>query len=148
MCMFFILMHKKTCFKMFTFIRGIRKIESRRASILACFITPLLAALILSVVNRRQWRWRDRFSLLTILMWGGAAALITDHVLTGELVPWPPFLTAWNPAHGLTMLLEEILFVGGTITSSIFAVWGLALVAPRLLSSQKLVRIRSALLRL
>ncbi|MEM1922768.1 MAG: hypothetical protein QXO86_05350 [Nitrososphaerota archaeon] len=115
---------------------------------MACFITPLVAAVLLSLADRRSGKWRSSLRLLTLLMWGGAAALVADHVITGELVPWPPFLTAWNPAEGLLPLLEEITFTGGAITISILGVWGVALLAPRLFSSQTIAKIRSTILKI
>ncbi|MCS7146088.1 MAG: hypothetical protein RMJ28_05345 [Nitrososphaerota archaeon] len=112
---------------------------------MACFITPLVAAIVLSVAGWVSPRLRERFSLLRILMWGGAVGLVADHVVNGELVPYPPFLTGWNPASGLAPLLEELLFIGGPITLSITGLWGFMLVAPRLFSLPTLSRVRALL---
>ncbi|MEM4289387.1 MAG: hypothetical protein QXQ48_03845 [Nitrososphaerota archaeon] len=98
---------------------------------LACFLTPLAAAIILTILDRVVTRWK-RISILNLLMWGGATGLMADHIINGELVPWPPFLTGWNPAAGIYPLIEEILFTGGLITASITALWGTVLIASKL----------------
>ncbi|MEM4238805.1 MAG: hypothetical protein QXP49_03770 [Nitrososphaerota archaeon] len=60
---------------------------------MACFITPLAVAILLTILERVAPSWRRRVGLLNLLMWGGAVGLMADHVINGELVPWPPFLT-------------------------------------------------------
>lgn len=110
---------------------------------MACFITPLVVAIGLSLVGWLSPGLRERFSLLRILMWGGAVGLVADHVVNGELTPHPPFLTGWSPALGVQPLLEEMLFVGGPITLAITGVWGAALVVPRLLSLPAFARVRA-----
>lgn len=112
---------------------------------MACFITPLAAAILLSVLERVVPSLRGRMGLLRLLMWGGAVGLVADHVVNGELVPWPPFLTGWSPAAGLYPLLEEILLSGGLITVSISAFWGITLLIPRLRVAAILTKIRGPL---
>ncbi len=109
---------------------------------MACFITPLAVAILLSIVERAAPGWRS-VRPLSLLMWGGGIGLMADHVVNGELVPWPPFLTGWSPAAGLYPLIEEMLFTGGLITVSISAFWGaFLLLIPRLRAATLLTRIR------
>ncbi|MDW8084148.1 MAG: hypothetical protein RMI49_02985, partial [Candidatus Caldarchaeum sp.] len=101
---------------------------------MACFLTPLAAAVFLSVAAILSKRLNERTRLLRVLMWGCAVGLVADHVVNGELIPWPPFLTGWNPSAGLLPLFEELLYVGGAVTLSVTAFWGLALAVPKILN--------------
>ncbi|GBC72068.1 hypothetical protein HRbin02_01858 [Candidatus Calditenuaceae archaeon HR02] len=112
---------------------------------MACFITPLVVAILLSIFERAAPSWRGRVGLLSLLMWGGAVGLMADHVVKGELVPWPPFLTGWSPAAGLYPLVEEMLLTGGLITVSISAFWGIVLMIPKLRAASLLTKIRGPL---
>ncbi len=109
---------------------------------MACFITPLVVAILLSMVGRAAPSWGRRLGPLSLLMWGGAVGLMADHVVNGELAPRPPFLTGWNPAAGLYPLLEEVLFTGGLITASISTLWMFALLIHRSRAAASFTKIR------
>jgi hypothetical protein len=75
-----------------------------------------------------------KLSILNMLLWGGVALLAVEHVWHGEVVPWPPFLTAMaNPAD-IPVMLHEMSLVGGLMTVTVFTVWGLILTIPRILT--------------
>ncbi len=60
---------------------------------------------------------------LNTMILGGAVALAVEHVAHGEIVPWPPFLTAMsNPADAATMF-HEMAAVGIPMTLAIVAAW-------------------------
>lgn len=110
---------------------------------MTCFLTPLLVAVFLSVGSFFSKKFGERTRFLRLLMWGCAVGLSADHVINGELVFHPPFLTGWNPAAGIMPLLEEIVFVGGTITLSVTAFWGIMAVAPKIMSAPVFQKILS-----
>ncbi|MCS7134225.1 MAG: hypothetical protein NZ921_05475 [Candidatus Caldarchaeum sp.] len=97
----------------------------------------------MSVVSLTGGRIRQSTRLLRTLMWGCAVGLVADHVVNGELVPWPPFLTGWNPAAGILPILEEVVFVGGAVTLSVTAFWGLLLAAPKLMALSPFQKFRA-----
>lgn len=71
----------------------------------------------------RKLRW------LSNMLWGGAILLCFEHLWHGEVVPYPPFLTAAaNPADTAEML-HEMSTVGVSMAALITAVWvGMVLV--------------------
>jgi hypothetical protein len=50
------------------------------------------------------------------LLWGGAGILALEHVLHGEVVPWPPFLTAMQSPEEWAIAVHEMLTVGTAMT--------------------------------
>ena len=67
--------------------------------------------------------WSRKIGWLTNLLWGGAFLLLFEHVWHGEVVPWPPFLTAMNNAADTAEMLHEMSTVGVTMAIIVTAVW-------------------------
>ena len=57
------------------------------------------------------------------MLWGGVAMLIIEHIAHGEVVLFPPFLTAMKNPADIPIMLKEIATIGTTMTIAIFAVW-------------------------
>jgi len=70
-------------------------------------------------------KWTQRLRWLNTMLWGGTALLALEHVWHGEVVPWPPFLTAMETPGAVGPMLWEILTYGLTMTAVIFAAWGI-----------------------
>ena len=114
---------------------------------MACFLVPTAEAIVTTVITKaadkkdhsdaevcaeasieapekpakmpftRKLRW------LTNMLWGGAVLLCFEHLWHGEVVPFPPFLTAAaNPADKAEML-HEMSTVGVCMAVLITAVW-------------------------
>lgn len=66
----------------------------------------------------RKLKW------LTNMLWGGSALLAFEHVWHGEVVPWPPFLTAASNPADTAEMLHEMSTIGVTMAVIITAVWG------------------------
>ena len=72
----------------------------------------------------RKLKW------LTYMLCGGAILLMFEHIWHGEVVPWPPFLTAMSDAADTAEMLHEVATVGVTMAILITVVWiGMCLVA-------------------
>jgi hypothetical protein len=102
---------------------------------MACFITPMIIAVITTLVQKTFTRKIEKLKLgiLNTLLWGGAALLAVEHFWHGEVVPWPPFLTAMaNPAD-IPVMLHEMTMVGGLMTATVFTVWGFILTISRII---------------
>ena len=95
---------------------------------MACFAAP--AALgIVTTVFRKKFPKKWHINWLNTMIFGGAIALGVEHVAHGEIVPWPPFLTAMsNPADAAAMF-GEILAVGVPMTIALVFVWVVMVVA-------------------
>jgi len=94
---------------------------------MGCFAAP--AALgIFTYAFRKRFPERWHIGWLNTMIFGGTLALGVEHVSHGEIVPWPPFLTAMsNPADAAAMF-GEILAVGVPMTLALVFTWVLMVV--------------------
>ncbi len=124
---------------------------------MACFIAPAGVALVTTVarkiVEKREndpsahgaerrpdkmpGKWTQRLGWLNTMLWGGVAMLVLEHVVSGELVPWPPFLTALQTPGGAGAALREIAIIGGGMTAAVCAVWAVMVLVAELKSRSK-----------
>lgn len=65
-----------------------------------------------------------KLSWLMGLLWGGVALLALEHFWHGEIVPFPPFLSAMSNAEDTAAMLHEMATVGVAMTCCVTAVWG------------------------
>ena len=66
----------------------------------------------------RKLRW------LNIMLWGGSALLCLEHIWHGEVVPFPPFLTAMPDPVARAEMLHEMATAGVLMAVLITAAWG------------------------
>jgi hypothetical protein len=85
---------------------------------MACFLVPTAAAIVTTAVGKKAGE-KYHFNWLNSMLWGGVVMLAVEHIAHGEIVLYPPFLTA-----GLAEVLPEMLRVGVPMTLSIFLIWG------------------------
>lgn len=77
--------------------------------------------------------WSRKLKWLNTMLWGGSALLVVEHIWNGEVVPWPPFLTAMSTPSEIGPMLREIATYGTAMAVTITAVWfGMTLVADKL----------------
>ena len=65
----------------------------------------------------RKLKW------LSNMLWGGAVLLCFEHLWHGEVVPFPPFLTAAADPGETAVMLHEMSTVGVCMAVLITAVW-------------------------
>ena len=105
----------------------------RRNFIMACFLVPAAEAIVTTVVSKTvnskksqaaaQNPFARKLKWLSKLLWGGSALLAFEHVWHGEVIPFPPFLTAAaNPANAAEML-HEMATSGVAMAVLVTAVW-------------------------
>ena len=122
---------------------------------MACFLVPTAEAIVTTVITKsvkkeekpdytqldgeskvevpetshrmpfvRKLRW------LSNMLWGGAVLLCFEHLWHGEVVPFPPFLTAASDPADTAVMLHEMSTVGVCMALLIPAVWvGMVLVS-------------------
>jgi hypothetical protein len=115
---------------------------------MACFVAPAAVAIVTTVVRKvvekREGtspvrpadgrsvavagKWTQRLGWLNLMLWGGTLMLVLDHLISGELVPWPPFLTAIDTPGQVGPMLREILITGGAMTAAVIAAWAIMVV--------------------
>jgi len=70
-------------------------------------------------------KWSQKLSWLNKLLWGGVLLLALEHVWHGEVVPWPPFLTAMENPADVGPMLHEIATVGVAMAVTVTVIWAI-----------------------
>src|SRR4030043_1222894 len=89
---------------------------------MACFLAPMATGII-TTVFRKKIPAALKISWLNIMLWGGVAMLTIEHIAHGEVVLYPPFLTAMQDPAAIPVMVQEIAIVGGTMTLAIVVIW-------------------------
>jgi hypothetical protein len=103
---------------------------------MACFLVPAAEAIITTVVQKViekkekktvniSPKWSRRLSWLNIMLWGGTLMLAIDHLISGEVTFYPPFLTALQNPADTAVMLREMATVGVAMAAAVTAVWGI-----------------------
>ncbi len=90
---------------------------------MACFLVPATAAVV-TTAARKHIPERYRPHWLNSMLWGGVAMLAVEHISHGEVVPYPPFLSALRNPQDTAVMFKEMLTVGVPMTIAIFVLWG------------------------
>ena len=114
---------------------------------MACFIVPAVEAVAVTAAfvaakkheqkitaparehgeigeNDVKITWSKRLSWLMALLWGGVLLLAFEHFWHGEVVPFPPFLTAMSSPEDTAEMLHEMATVGVSMAVTVTAFWG------------------------
>lgn len=70
--------------------------------------------------------WTRKLGWLMNMLWGGVVLLCIEHMWHGEVVPFPPFLTAMNDPTEVPVMLGEMATVGVGMAILVTAVWFVA----------------------
>ncbi|MEA5134680.1 MAG: hypothetical protein VB035_00915 [Candidatus Fimivivens sp.] len=116
---------------------------------MACFLAPAVEAVVVTIIKKRiekkealkfaskpkeiisdnqcgtDFSWSHKLSWLKNLLWGGVFLLAIEHIWHGEVVLWPPFLTAMNSPENIVPMLCEIATVGVSMAVFVTAVWSI-----------------------
>jgi len=90
---------------------------------MVCYSIVLGAAIVMQGLRKKVQNRLPQTMVLSILLWGGAIALVVDHFMNGEL-----FLIGGN-------VLWDLM-VGFGMTAAIFAIWGLYVVVRKSLKRE------------
>lgn len=110
---------------------------------MACFTVPLAEAVIVTAVKAFAFKRtsdstisearankiksiKEKISVLQKMLYGGSFLLAIEHIYHGEVVLYPPFLTAVNNPQDIPGMLHEMSTVGVGMAALVTAVWGLA----------------------
>jgi hypothetical protein len=130
---------------------------------MACFLVPVGEAIITTVAQKvaekrekkedteknegrsesKRLTWSRRLSWLNKMLWGGSLLLALEHVWHGEVVPWPPFLTAIEHPGEIAPMLHEMATVGVVMAAAVTAVWGIMVLVAEL-KTRAISRIKAA----
>jgi len=102
---------------------------------MACFLVPATEAIVAGAVkkvakSKGKVSFAEKLGWLTKLSAGGSVLLAYEHLWHGEIVPFPPFLTAMENAEDAAEMFHEMGTVGVTMAVIISLVWvGMLLVS-------------------
>ena len=69
-------------------------------------------------------KWSQKLAYLELTLFSGSFVLAIEHVLHGEVVPFPPFLTAANNPADTAEMLTEMGTVGVAMLAILLVAWG------------------------
>lgn len=122
---------------------------------MACFLVPLTEAVLSSAVKGIYGKvvikstiseadkklklesFNSKVSILQKMLYGGSFLLAIEHIYHGEVVFYPPFLTAMNDPADTVEMLNEMSTVGVSMAVLVTAVWGIGLFVTHLLKKLK-----------
>lgn len=98
---------------------------------MSCFIVPLAQAVATTLSRKMSEKnnknsqnvWIQQLPKLELMLWGGAAMLVVDHILSGEVTWQYPFFTALTEVGGVQIMLKEMLTVGVPMSLIVTALW-------------------------
>ena len=116
---------------------------------MACFIVPAVEAVVVTAaavalkkreeklqapkldgvqsvaVEEKKISVSKKLGWLAKLLWGGVVLLAFEHLWHGEIVLFPPFLTAMYNPEDTKLMLSEMASVGTAMAVSVTAAWGI-----------------------
>lgn len=102
---------------------------------MACFLVPTALGVVTTAFRKRFPR-RWHINWLNTMIGGGAVALAVEHIAHGEIVPWPPFLTAMSNPADTAVMVNEMIAVGVPMTVALVLVWvGMVVVYEKLIAA-------------
>ena len=93
---------------------------------MACFLVPAGEAVVTTIIQKvvgRDLAKRLKLGWLNLMLWGGVVVLAIEHVWHGEIVPWPPFLTAMRSPEDTQVMLHEMMTNGTMMAVAVTIVW-------------------------
>ena len=71
-------------------------------------------------------KWSKKLTYLELMLWSGSFVLAGEHVLHGEVSPYPPFLTAAGEGpEAVSEMLTEMGTVGVVMLAALVATWAI-----------------------
>ena len=113
---------------------------------MACFVVPMAEAIVVSIakniIDKKQRKsvsenskseeginsgfdWSQKLGWLNNLLWGGVFLLALEHIWHGEVILWPPFLTAMKNPSDIAPMLHEMALFGTSMAIVVTIVWGI-----------------------
>lgn len=127
---------------------------------MACFLVPaggaIVTTVVQKVVEKRERKaggekakktgltWSRRLSWLNKMLWGGTILLALEHIWHGEVVPWPPFLTAMETPSEVAPMLHEMATFGVAMAITVTAVWGIMILVAELKAKAAMPKVKES----
>lgn len=111
---------------------------------MACFLVPGAEAVVTSAVQKavgKERAERAKLGWLNTMLWGGVILLAIEHIWHGEVVPWPPFLTAMKNPADWAAAQHEMLTHGLPMAILITVAWAIMVLVASTLSERARARV-------
>ena len=83
-------------------------------------------------------KWSKKLAYLELMLWSGSFVLAGEHILHGEVTPYPPFFTAAGEGpEAVREMLTEMGTVGVTMFAILLGVWALGVFLVDLIKYKK-----------
>ena len=82
-------------------------------------------------------KWSKKLAYLELVLFGGSFVLAGEHMIHGEIVPFPPFLTAMSSASDTAEMLHEIGTTGVLMFGLLVAAWAIGVLIVDLVKYRK-----------
>ena len=82
-------------------------------------------------------KWSKKLAYLELVLFAGSFVLAIEHILHGEVTPFPPFLTAAADYSEAMEMLYEMGTVGVTMLAILVVAWGIGVLAVDLFKYRK-----------
>ena len=83
-------------------------------------------------------KWSKKLAYLELMLWSGSFVLAGEHVLHGEVSPYPPFLTAAGEGpEAVSEMLTEMGTVGVAMLAALVATWAIGVLVVDFLKYRK-----------
>ena len=89
---------------------------------MACFIVPMSLAIGIGAI-RKKISAAYHINWLIALLGGGVVALTLEHIAHGEIVLYPPFLTAMSSPAETAVMLNEMATIGSAMAIVCVVIW-------------------------
>ncbi len=82
-------------------------------------------------------KWSKKLAYLELTLFAGSFVLAGEHAIHGEVVPFPPFLTAMSNPGDTAEMLHEMGTVGVTMFALLVVAWGIGVFVADLIKYRK-----------
>ncbi len=89
---------------------------------MACFTVPMTLAIIIGAIHKKIPA-SYHINWLIMMLGGGVAALAIEHIAHGEIILYPPFLTAMQTPAEIPIMLQEMATIGSAMLIACVAIW-------------------------
>ena len=92
----------------------------------------------------REIKWSKKLAYLELVLFAGSFVLAGEHMIHGEIVPFPPFLTAMNNAADTAEMLHEIGTTGVLMFGLLVAGWAIGVLIADFIKYRKHKKVASS----
>ena len=82
-------------------------------------------------------KWSTKLAFLELTLWSGSFILAGEHAFHGEVVPYPPFLTAMADPGDTAEMLHEMGTVGVAMLGALVLAWAVGVFVVDLIKYRK-----------